>query len=134
MPDKATIYGLCAFAVVAGIITMSVSSAELNKITDAKKKKESPIIAGVVIGGILIVIGILVAGWMFFQKSDATAMVGTAPGAAAGSATAANANPITAIKHAALNSSHALANEAKVKEKMANAASELNALMKENGA
>ena len=137
MPSKAVWYGIGALMLVGGIVLMSVAASYIAKLKTAAEKNKSPWIAGTVIGPIMILAGVGIVGATFFGaigSNNATAMVGTAPSANAGSAAAPNANPIAAIKHAALNSSHALANEAKVKANIANAAEQLNALVKENGA
>lgn len=137
MVASSTWYMIAALMIVIGIIGTSVGSAFLDKLKTKAEKDKSPALIGVIGGPIMIVVGVclvIATGVGKLGSNNAAAMVGTAPGAAAGSAAAPNANPIAAIKHAAINSSHALANEAKVKENIANAASQLNALVKENGA
>jgi hypothetical protein len=128
---------IAAVMIVIGIIGMSVGSAFLAKLKTKAEKDKSPALIGVVIGPVMIAVGVglaIATGVGKLGSNNAAAMVGTAPGAAAGSAAAPNANPVVAIKHAAINASHALANEAEMKKNIANAASQLNALVKENGA
>jgi hypothetical protein len=136
MVAPTTKYVIAAVMIVIGIIIMSVSSAYIAKLKTKAEKDKSPWIAGVVIGPLMIVGGVIFTAVTAFGGSsdNAAATVGTMPSNASGSAAAPNANPIAAIKHAAINSSHALANEAEVKKNIANAASQLNALVKENGA
>ena len=137
MVAPSTWYMTAAAMIIFGIIIMSVGSAFLDKIKTKAERDKSPWISAVVIGPVMIVIGVglaIATGVGKLGSNNAVGTVATMPSSAGGSAAAPNANPIAQIKHAATNASHALANEAEVKKNIANAASQLNALVKENGA
>jgi uncharacterized membrane protein len=134
MVEKTTKYIGAAVMIILGIILMSVGSSYIAKLKTKAEKDKSPWIAAVVIGPIMIVGGVifaLVTG-LSGSSDNAANMVGTAPGAAAGSATAANApqNPVAAIENAARAKKNLAEHTAKNAGAIENAAKELNGVLK----
>jgi len=135
MPSKAVWYGIGAFLLVGGIVLMSVAASKIAALKTAAEKNKSPWIAGTVFGPIMILAGVGIVGATFFGaigSNSAGAMVGTAPSANAGSATAnvPAQNPVTAIENAARAKKNAAEHVVANANEIAKAAKELNAVMK----
>lgn len=134
MVAPTTKYMIAAAMIILGIVIMSVSSAYIAKLKTKAEKDKSPWIAGVVIGPLMIVGGVIFAivTALGGSSDNAANMVGTMPSDASGSATAANApqNPVAAIENAARAKKNLAEHTAKNAGAIENAAKELNGVLK----